>query len=148
MLPRSYQGPVFQCRQKEGESVEIYELLLNRKESEPQEVAQVEPSTRDQFIKGFRPGKVPRKMECLIRQRPELSVSEVCTEAQALEKEQNRKDEAQAARVVAPSPTDTPGLNRWKEEVKAKLKQEMHDQLSIISKTLIEEVHEGSPQEV
>lgn len=81
-----------------------------------------------------------RKMERLIRQRSELSFSEVCTETQALEKEQNRKDEAQAARVVAPSPTDMPGLNRWKEEVKAELKKEMHDQLAIISKTLTEEV--------
>lgn len=48
-------------------------------------------------------------MERLIRHRSELSFSEVWTETQALEKEQNQKDEAQVARVVAPSSTDTPG---------------------------------------
>lgn len=135
----------FQCRQKEDESVEMYVLrfreLFNRwKESEPQVAAQVEPTARDQFVKGLRPGKVQRKVERLTRQRPDLSFSEACTEAQALEKEQNRKDEAQAARVFAPPPTDMHELNRWKEEVKTELRQEIHDQLAAISKTLVDEV--------
>lgn len=115
--------------------LESYKRELNWwKESELQVVAQVEPTARDQFIKGLRLVKVQRKMERLIRQRSELSFSEICTETQALEKEQNRKDEAPAARVVSPSPTNMPELNRWTEEVKAELKQKMHDQLVPIAR--------------
>lgn len=137
----------FQCRQREGERMELYMLrfreLLNRwKESEPGVVAQVELTTRDQFIKGLRPGKVQRKMERLVRQRPALAFSAACTEALALEKESDDKEEAQTARVHVP-PTrdfDISELNRWKEEVKTELRQEMHDHLATISKTLVDEV--------
>ena len=135
----------FQCRQREHESVEMYvlrfrELFNQWKESEPQVAAQVEPTARDQFVKGLRPGKVQRKVERLTRQRSDLSFSEACIEAQALEKEQNRKDEAQAARVCVPPLTDVHELNRWKEDVKTELRQEIHDQLATISKTLVDEV--------
>lgn len=135
----------FQCRQEDNESVEMYVLrfreILNRwKESEPQVVAQIEPTARDQFLKGLRPGRVQRKMERLSRQNPDLSFSEACSEAQALEKEQNRNTDTQTARVSAPLSTDMHELNRWKEDVKTELRQEMHDQLATISKTLVEEV--------
>ena len=137
----------FQCRQREEESVELYvlrfrELFTRWRESEPQVVAQVEPTARDQFVKGLRPGKVQRKMERLIRQRTGLNFSEACIEAQALEREENRKNEAQASRVMAPSPreADIRELNRWKEEVKIELRQEIQDHLATISKTLVDEV--------
>lgn len=140
----------FQCRQKEDESVEMYvlrfkELLNQWKESEPLVVAQVEPTARDQLVKGLKPGKVQRKVERLTRQRPGLSFAEACAEAQALEKEQGQKDEAQAARVFAPPAVDMHELNKWKEQVKMELGQEIRDQLAVISKTLVDEVRRQLP---
>lgn len=44
------------------------------------------------------------------------------------------------ARIVAPPLTDLHLINRWKEEVKTELRQEVHEQLATISKTLVDEV--------
>lgn len=115
----------FQCRQKEEESVELYTLrfqeLFNRwRTNEPQELTQSEATARDQFVMGLKAGKVQRKLERLVRQRPTLTFAEACTEAQALEKEQGTKEQAQSARVMAPQQRvfDFEDLDKWKESVK------------------------------
>ena len=105
-------------------------------------MAQSEATARDQFVMGLKPGKVQRKLERLLRQSPTLSFRETYTEAQALEKEQGTKEQAQISRVVAPQyrGPNLEDLEKWKEGVKTELKQEIQDQISTISKTLIEEI--------
>ncbi|KAJ8367802.1 hypothetical protein SKAU_G00078300 [Synaphobranchus kaupii] len=110
------------------------------REREPRGSAQDESIIRDQFILGLKVGAVQRELQRQVRRQPELNFTAACTEARALEAEWQGEEQAWSSRVTVPPPPTIPDLEKWKETVKAEIRQEMQSQLSTLSQTLEEEV--------
>ena len=144
----------FKCHQQEGETAAAYILRLRElfsiwREHEPNGSAQDEMTIRDQLVLGLRPSTIQQELQRQVRRNPRLSFSEVCSEARALEAEQ-RMESACAARVSVPPPQQTsvaPSLDEWRETVRAELRKEMKDQISVLTETLKDEIkRQLSPQ--
>ena len=144
----------FKCHQQEGETAAAYILRLRElfsvwRDHEPNGSAQDEMTIRDQLVLGLRPSTVQQELQRQVRRNPTMSFSEVCSEARALEAEQ-RLESACAARVSVPPPQQVPvapSLSEWRETVRAELKKEMKDQISVLTETLKDEIkRQLSPQ--
>lgn len=145
----------FKCSQQEDETVAAFilrlrELFSRWRAHEPGGSAQDEMTARDQLVLGLRPGVVQQELQRQVRRNSELSFKEVCVEARALEAE--LRTEVSASRISAPHRQQaTAPLEEereiWRESVRAELKKEMQDQLSVLKETLIEEIRrQCSPQ--
>lgn len=144
----------FKCHQQEEETVSAFilrlrELFSTWKEQEPAGSAQDEMNIRDQLVLGLRPGVVQQELQRQVRRKPTLSFTEVCSEVRALEVEL-RMEPVCASRISVPQKNLSmvaPSLEEWRETVRAELRKEITDQLSVIKETLTEEIkRQLSPQ--
>lgn len=133
--------------QQEEEVVAVYilrlrELFATWREHEPAGSAQDEMTIRDQLVLGLKPGTVQQELQRQVRRNPTKSFGEVCKEAKALEAKL-KMESACASCVLVSQPQQavtTSSLEEWREMVRAELRKEMKDQLSIIKETLAEEI--------
>lgn len=139
----------FKYRQQEEESMSSFILslreLFNRWwEWEPEGSVQDKNTARDQLILGLEAGAVQRELQRLVRREPTLSFSEACREAQALEGEYVGEEQAWTSRVKAPTLThcNSGQMSDWTEKFKAEIRHEMQEQLSVLGRTLVEEIRQ------
>lgn len=104
--------------------------------------AQDEMTIRDQLVLGLRPGVVQQELQRQVRRKPTLSFTEVCSEVRALEVEL-KMEPVCASRISVPQTNQSmvaPSLEEWRETVRAELRKEITDQLSVIKETLTDEI--------
>lgn len=144
----------FKCHQQEEETVSAFilrlrELFSTWREQEPAGSAQDEMTIRDQLVLGLRPGVVQQELQRQVRRKPTLSFTEVCSEVRALEVEL-KMEPVCASRIFVPQTNQSmvaPSLEEWRETVRAELRKEITDQLSVIKETLTDEIkRQLSPQ--
>lgn len=136
----------FKCVQSEGESIGAFvlrlrELFLRWREKEPRGSAQEETTLRDQFILGLRSVTIQRELQRLVRREESFTFSDACAEARALEAD-HLDVEAVTSRVRAHHPREPSGndLEKWKETLKAEVRQEIKDQISALGQSIADEV--------
>lgn len=137
----------FKCQQQEGESIGAFilrlrELFSRWKAGEPGGSAQDETTARDQLILGLKAGPIQQELQRLVRRDPNLTFANICEEARALEVDHSGAEQAWSSRVKTPlasvhTPNDT---YDWKEKLKFELRQEMQEQISSLSRTLVDEL--------
>ncbi|XP_041967792.1 uncharacterized protein LOC121724918 [Alosa sapidissima] len=138
----------FQCRQGVDEGVGAFVLRLRElhhrwRAVDPAPVGGDDEMLRAQFLMGLKPGPVQQELQRQPRRLPGLTFAETCTEAKALEKEL-QQEEAHVCRTqmaqLAPTATATdPTWQQWKDSLKSELQQELKEQVSALSKNLLEE---------
>lgn len=144
----------FNCRQAEGEIVEDFTLRLREcfdrwRRSEPDYMGEEDGMLRSQFARGLREGPVKRELQRHLRRNPRASFSDVHSEARSLEREElgsPGKVMACQARTTPvtqpPTPDELPlaSLQQLKDSLRAELKQELHDQVALLGKTIADEL--------
>lgn len=139
----------FNCKQESGEDVGAFTLRLRElhhrwRAREPLEAGTDDELLRTQFSMGLRPGVVKQELQRQLRRHAALTFAQVCDEAKALERELGQTDEAQVCPTVAVTSkkfsTATPDWEHMKETLRTELRQELTEQMTFLSKSIIEEL--------
>ena len=109
---------------------------------------------KDHFVKGLREGPLKIELERHGRRNPTVTFGALCVEAEAVEKETTRRETLACRAYVAPTttashqgPIPPSEWDRLKEALHAELKQEIQSQVSLLGKTIVEEIHSQLQQE-
>lgn len=101
---------------------------------------------RAQFSMGLRPGPVQQELQRQLRRNPNTTFKDAYTEAKALERELDQGETLVCRTQTAPpassaptAPAIDPSWQRWRETLKAELQQEMKEQMSAMSKALMDD---------
>lgn len=144
----------FSCRQGQEEGVESFilklrELYFDWQGREPTQEEEGE-YLLDQFTLNLRPGPIQQEIHRQVRRNPQLTFAAICTEAVALEQEQQHgEDHAWVRRAMTPSPAaspantsthNTPDLNQLKSELQAEMRKEVAGQIKEMSVSIVEEL--------
>lgn len=144
----------FSCRQGQDEGVESFilklrELYFDWQGREPTQEEEGE-YLLDQFTLNLRPGPIQQEIHRQVRRNPQLTFAAVCTEAVALEQEQQHgEDHAWVRRAMTPTAAASPGntprsempdLSQLKSELQAELRKEVAEQLKGLSTSIVEEL--------
>lgn len=146
----------FQCKQEQGETLDGYLLRLRElhghwRGREPAGGDDRGMLLRDQFLLGLSAGPVRQELQRQVRRHAELTFLQVCGEARELG-EEAQAIEGSTCHAVQPAPIPGPDRARaaelevWKQEVRAELRQELHEQLATLGKTLAMELRQQWPQ--
>lgn len=144
----------YNCKQEPQEGLETLILKLRETYSKWQEK---EPGERDgnedlldQFATGLQPGTLRTEIHRQLRRNPQLTFSAICTEASALEREQQHgEEETWTRRTFNPRPreshpnlqtTSIPDMTQLKGELRAELQKELMEQLKSMTAIIAEEV--------
>lgn len=92
---------------------------------------------RDQFILGLREDHVRRELRQQVRRDPSLSFEDVWKGSLALEEEQNDTWPTTSCFAVSRPSETTP--SDWKQTFKAEILKEVREQMTEMTKTLLEE---------
>lgn len=139
----------FNGKQEPGEDVGAFTLRLRElhhkwRARDPPGGGSDEELLRTQFAMGLRPGPVKQELQRQLRRRVTTTFNEACGEAKALERELGWSEEAQAcpAFVTASKEpaTMTPDWQKIKETLRAELRQEITEQVTLLSKSIVEEL--------
>lgn len=144
----------FSCRQGQEEAVESFilklrELYFDWQGREPTQEEKGE-YLLDQFTLNLRPGPIQQEIHRQVRRNPQLTFAAVCTEAVALQQEQQHGEDhpwvrwaATPTAVASPVHTpkcDTPDLSQLKSELQAECRKEVAEQLKGLSASIVEEL--------
>nr|XP_055048922.1 uncharacterized protein LOC129434089 [Misgurnus anguillicaudatus] len=144
----------FSCRQSQDEGVESFilklrELYFDWQGREPTQEEEGE-YLLDQFTLNLRPGPIQQEIHRQVRRNPQLTFAAVCTEAIALQQEQQHGEDhawvrwaATPTAVASPVHTpkcDTPDMSQLKSELQAELRKEVAEQLKGLSASIVEEL--------
>lgn len=142
----------FDCKQNGDESVQDYllrtrELFSRWFKSEPDGSAKDQSTLCHQFVKGLKEGPLKQELQRHMRRQPEMTFVQISAEAEVLAGEMGSKD-CHVCRTVAPPLAGAPAtvtvadLEEWKRTMQADLRQEMKEQLSSLTETLVKEVRQ------
>ena len=146
----------FDSKQNGEESLQDYllhtrELFSRWLKSEPDGSAKDKSTLCHQFVKGLREGPLKQELQRHMRRQPEMTFEQISAEAEVLAWEMGSRD-CQVCRTVAPPLPGVPAtvtiadLEEWKGTLQAELRQEMREQLSSLTETLVKEVrHHAGP---
>ena len=135
-----------------GEGIDDFILRLREcfyrwQSSDPGHAGPMDGVLRSQFSRGLQEGVVKQELQRHLRRTPNLTFDAVCREAKFLENEgRDQRAEAMACQARAappPSGTETQsqlGLQQLKDSLRAELKQEIHDQVTLLGKTIVDEI--------
>ncbi|KAG1933728.1 interleukin-1 receptor accessory protein-like 1-A [Pimephales promelas] len=144
----------FSCRQGQDEGVgsfilKLQELYFDWQGREPTLEEEGE-YLLDQFTLNLRPGPIQQEIHRQVRRNPQLTFAAVCTEAVALEQEQQHgEDHTWVRRAVTPTVATSPvntlhcnasDLSQLKSELQAELRKEVTEQLKGLSASIVEEI--------
>lgn len=143
----------FSCRQAQDEGVESFilrlrELYFDWQGREPTSEEEGE-DLLDQFTQSIRPGPIQKEIHHQVRRNLQLTFAAICTEALALEQEQQHCDDnawvrralmPTAASRINPTKCDTPDLNQLRSELQADLRREVAEQLKGLKASIVEEL--------
>ena len=139
----------FNCKQEPGEDVGTFTLRLRElhhrwRARDPQDAGSDDELLRTQFSMGLRQGLAKQELQRQLRRVTTLTFVQVCAEAKALERELGHTEEAQVCPTVAttskrPS-TVTSDWQQMKEALRAELRQELTEQVSLLSKSIVEQL--------
>ena len=142
----------FDCKQAAGEGIDDFILRLREcfyrwQSSDPGHAGPIDGVLRSQFSRGLKEGAVKQELQRHLRRTPNLTFDAVCREAKFLENEgkaQRAEAMAYQARAVpqpgVPETQSQLGLQQLKDSLRAELKQEIHDQVTLLGKTIVEEI--------
>ena len=144
----------FSCKQETGEGVEPFmlrlcELFAKWQRSDAGGTGPRDEVLKDQFVKGLKEGPMKIELERHLRRNPTLTFEEVATEATAVEREAARRDawacQAYVAPVTTVAPKDSgsvaqPDWQEMRDSLRAELKQEVKEQVTLLGKTIIDEI--------
>lgn len=136
----------FNSRQGPRQSVRAFALQLREQFSrltgrQDHGLGGGEVLLRDQFLLGLREGPVRQSLRVQLRREPDMTFEELRREALALERDQTEHLEPPsclATNVVDP-PLATAAPD-WKQALREELKRDIREQMSGLSKTVIEEL--------
>lgn len=139
----------FNCRQEVGQSLKSFSLRLRElfsrlKEKNAIGLREGDIVLRDQFIMGLKDEHVRRELRQQVRRNPELAFEDVWKESLALEEEQNEVWPTSACLAVS-RPPDCSAVNDWKQAFKAEVLKEVKEQMTEMTKTLLEEIRNERP---
>lgn len=131
----------FNCRQESGQSLKSFSLhlreLFSRLKERRDGLANEDSVLRDQFIMGLKDDHVRRELKQQVRRNPDLSFEDVWKESLSLEEEQNDVWPATSCLAVSKH-SDT--SSDWKQTFKAEILKEVREQMTVMTKTLLEEL--------
>lgn len=139
----------FQCRQGTEEGVASFTLRLRELHQRWRTVDAApeggdDEMLRAQFSMGLRPGSVQQELQRQLRRLPDMTFSATCAEAKALEREFDRGEaqvcKTHVAQPVQAAPASDPSWQQWRESLKAELQQELKEQVSAMSKALLDDL--------
>lgn len=142
----------FDCKQAVGEGIDDFILRLREcyyrwQTSDPSHAEPIDGVLRSQFSRGLKEGPVKQELQRHLRRTPNLTFDAVCREAKFLENEGKAQvSEAMACQTRAAPPPSVPetqsqlNLQQLKESLRAELKQEIHDQVTLLGKTIVDEI--------
>ena len=142
----------FDCKQAVGEGIDDFILRLREcfyrwQSSDPGQAGPMDGVLRSQFSRGLQEGVVKQELQRHLRRTPNLTFDAVCREAKFLENEGKvERTEAMACQARAapqPSVPETQSqlsLQQLKDSLRAELKQEIHDQVTLLGKTIVDEI--------
>ena len=155
----SIRADFFACRQEQGEGVETFTLRLCEcfsrwQRSSPDTTGPRDEVLKDHFVKGLREGPLKIELERHGRRNPTVTFGALCEEAEAVEKETTRRETLACRAYVAPTttashqgPIPPSEWDRLKEALHAELKQEIQTQVSLLGKTIVEDIRSQLQQE-
>lgn len=95
---------------------------------------------RDQFLLGLREGPVRQSLRVQLRRDPELTFEDLRREALALESDYaETADSSVCMAASGRSDSTSSGLSDWKQTLRAELMKDVREQMTELSKTLLEE---------
>ena len=142
----------FDCKQAVGEGIEDFILRLREcfhrwQSCDPGHAGPMDGVLRSQFSRGLKEGAVKQELQRHLRRTPNLTFDAVCREAKFLDNEGKAQTaEATAYQARAAPPPSVPetqsqlSLQQLKDSLRAELKQEIHDQVTLLGKTIVDEI--------
>lgn len=139
----------FNCKQEPGEDVSAFTLRLRElhhrwRAREPLVAGTDDELLRTQFAMGLRPGAVKQELQRQLRRDTALTFDKACSEAKALERESAHTEEAQVCPAIASSSRKpakaTSDWDSMRESLRAELRQELTEQVNLLSKSIVEEL--------
>lgn len=152
--PDTLQVEFFSCRQTEKEGIEEFTLRLREclyrwRTGDPDQAGNEDKRLRAQFAKGLREGPIRHELLRHLRRNPLMPFKDVCQEASSIEREERATVgevatcQAHAA-AVAPAPKtellSQSSLQQLKDSLRAELREELHEQVVLLRKTIAEEL--------
>lgn len=144
----------FNCKQGPRQSIRAFALRLREQFTRLQGrqdhgLGDGETLLRDQFLLGLREGPVRQSLRVQFRRDPELTFEDLKKEAVALEIDQAEVKDPPVCAAVSGTATAAPEVADWKQALKLELLKDVREQMTELSKTLLEELRLGtSRQEV
>ncbi len=101
---------------------------------------------RDQFLLGLREGPVRQSLRVQLRRDPELTFEDLRREALALELDHaETADPSVCMAASGTSSSTSSGPSDWKQTLRAELMKAVREQMTELSKTLLEEFRRERP---
>lgn len=144
----------FNCKQEPRQSLRSFalhlrELFCRLKSRDETGLEEGDILLRDQFILGLRDGPVRQELRKQVRRTPTLTFEVVKAEALALEHECQEHWEPSACMSANVGSHPSRPVSDWKVEFRNEIMKEVKEQMSQLSKTLVDELrgHQLPPQE-
>lgn len=139
----------FNCKQEPGEGVKDFILRLRElhyrwRDGDPLNMGTDDELLRTQFAMGLRTGVLKQELQRQLRRTSTLTFVEACEEAKALERELGQTEEAGVCSTAATSHPQSLStateLQQLKETLRAELRQELKEQVTLLGKSIVEEL--------
>ncbi|KAG1949143.1 hypothetical protein F2P79_011956 [Pimephales promelas] len=112
---------------------------------DPLETGTDDELLRTQFAMGLRTGSLKQELQRQLRRTSTLTFVEACEEAKALERKLGHTEEASVCPTVATTSYPRPiamELQQVKDALRAELRQELKEQVTLLGKSIVEELQE------
>lgn len=135
----------FNCRQEPRQSLRSFalhlrELFCRLKSRDETGLEEGDILLRDQFVMGLRDGPIRQELRKQVRRTPILSFEAVKAEALALEHECQEPWEPSACMSAGVGSSSPRSASDWKAEFRKEIMREVQEQMSRLSKTLLDEL--------